>query len=70
MGTRIAYAAIRLLSLGAAATFGYVAAYIPLMNLLLDKRQPVVFFLILGISIASAYTCAKYLDLRLPKASR
>ena len=67
MKSRFAFVVVRIIALCLAAASGYVAVYIPLMNLLFDKRQPASFLLILGLSLAAAGKFAQFADRRLPR---
>ena len=66
MASRLFYSAVRIAALSLAAAAGYVAVYIPLMNMFF-RKEPVGFLLILGLSIAAAFECALLVDKRLPR---
>lgn len=65
MVPRLFYSAVRIVALSLAAAAGYVAVYVPLMNMFFRKGPE--FLLILGLSIVAAFKCAKFADRRLPR---
>lgn len=70
MIVRFLYYVLRTTLLCLAAAVGYVAVYIPLMNLLFDKRIGFIIVSIIGISVYVAYRLAKLADNYLPRLSR
>ena len=52
-----------------AAGVGYLIVYIPLMNLLFDKRIGAILIPIVGIAVLAAFRSAKLADRHLPRLS-
>lgn len=67
MASSIEYKILRIALLCLAACAGYVAVYIPLMILFFDKRVPLIFWLILALSLSTAAALARLADRWLPK---
>ncbi|WP_428304504.1 hypothetical protein [Lacipirellula sp.] len=66
MASRLFYSAVRIIALSLAAAIGYVAVYVPLMNLFF-RKEPVGFLAILALSITAAFKCAQLADKLLPR---
>lgn len=65
-----ANAVLRILVIGVAAGFGFVAVYMPLMTLLFDKRVGTIYFPIVAAAIWAAFSAAKAADKYLAKATQ
>jgi hypothetical protein len=68
MASRTVFTVARIALLALAAVVGYVAVYVPLMVLLFDKRVPLIFFLIVALSLSAAAALARWADKHIPSS--